>query len=343
MNPSPGICLLAVCSMLLVRPSSAWSTPGGTFVAPSKSQRAMSQLPRRSGTSNGYGIGRAGSRRSSSTSTTTHLSMVFERMSEDCIVSLVTAQKESRKLGLKEVTNEVMLAGIVDRPEKAKATLMQYGITWRKVTATLKEMYPITDTAGFNFFQSQTTNAEDLPFSRNLKSTMISASKLADQQSSETIHSEHVLMALLEYSPLNESAAEPDLEKEIIECGALAVIMNSDGVDDDFTAIGFCQALQGNIKKAAEEDDNELVAAGGGSSGSKTPTLQECGVDLTQQARAGQLDPVYGRDDEIRSCLRTLVRRRKNNPCLIGGTLLFIVVWIYVCVLLLAYEYMYHL
>jgi ATP-dependent Clp protease ATP-binding subunit ClpC len=46
--------------------------------------------------------------------------------------------------------------------------------------------------------------------------------------------------------------------------------------------------------------------------------LSECGTDLTQLAADGLLDPVYGRDAEIRSCLRTLIRRRKNNVCLVG-------------------------
>ena len=227
---------------------------------------------------------------------------------------------------MKEVTNEVMLAGIVDRPERAKSTLAQYGITWRRVSATLRQMYP-ADTQGFSFFQSQTTSAEDLPFSRKLKTTMVEASKLADFMSSKTLHSHHVLLALLEYNVDADAAAEPDLKNQVIPCGALAVILNTDSVSDDFTALQFCRTLLQSIK---EQDDNDndaankdqLVTAGGaGSSSSKTPTLSECGVDLTQQARAGQLDPVYGRDDEIRSCLRTLVRRRKNNPCLIGGTL----------------------
>jgi len=39
---------------------------------------------------------------------------------------------------------------------------------------------------------------------------------------------------------------------------------------------------------------------------------------LTEQARENKLDRVYGRDEEIRMSIRTLVRRRKNNPCLIG-------------------------
>lgn len=39
---------------------------------------------------------------------------------------------------------------------------------------------------------------------------------------------------------------------------------------------------------------------------------------MTEAAVQGELDEVSGRDDEIRSCVRTLIRRRKNNPCLMG-------------------------
>ena len=46
--------------------------------------------------------------------------------------------------------------------------------------------------------------------------------------------------------------------------------------------------------------------------------LERYGRDLTAEARAGGLDPVIGRDDEIRRVIRVLARRRKNNPVLIG-------------------------
>ena len=46
--------------------------------------------------------------------------------------------------------------------------------------------------------------------------------------------------------------------------------------------------------------------------------LQNFGLDLTEQARQGKIDPVIGRDDEIRDCIRILSRRKKNNPVLIG-------------------------
>ena len=68
-------------------------------------------------------------------------------------------------------------------------------------------------------------------------------------------------------------------------------------------------------------------AAGGGRSGAasakednsgRNKTLKEFTRDLTADARAGRLDPVIGRDEEIQRVIQILSRRTKNNPCLIG-------------------------
>ncbi|CAM6102774.1 unnamed protein product [Calypogeia fissa] len=50
----------------------------------------------------------------------------------------------------------------------------------------------------------------------------------------------------------------------------------------------------------------------------KYEALEKYGIDLTEMARQGKLDPVIGRDDEIRRCIQILSRRTKNNPVLIG-------------------------
>ncbi len=58
---------------------------------------------------------------------------------------------------------------------------------------------------------------------------------------------------------------------------------------------------------------------GGPAGGSgKTPTLEQYGVDLTELARRGEIDPVIGRADEIEQTIEILSRRTKNNPVLIG-------------------------
>ncbi|WP_432277453.1 ATP-dependent Clp protease ATP-binding subunit [Kitasatospora brasiliensis] len=58
--------------------------------------------------------------------------------------------------------------------------------------------------------------------------------------------------------------------------------------------------------------------SGAGAHPSETPTLDEYGRDLTEQARSGRLDPVVGRAEEIEQTVEILSRRTKNNPVLIG-------------------------
>src|SRR6266566_7070539 len=62
----------------------------------------------------------------------------------------------------------------------------------------------------------------------------------------------------------------------------------------------------------------ETAGAGAKSGSSKTPTLDQLGVNLTAMAKAGQLDPVIGREKEIERVIQILSRRTKNNPALIG-------------------------
>ncbi|WP_041393902.1 type VI secretion system ATPase TssH [Photobacterium profundum] len=54
------------------------------------------------------------------------------------------------------------------------------------------------------------------------------------------------------------------------------------------------------------------------SAGSQTPALSQFTIDLTEQARNGDIDPIVGRDDEIRQMIDILSRRRQNNPILTG-------------------------
>ena len=61
----------------------------------------------------------------------------------------------------------------------------------------------------------------------------------------------------------------------------------------------------------------ETQSAGGGRGGD-TPTLEQYGMDLTEMARRGEIDPVIGRAGEIEQAVEVLSRRTKNNPVLIG-------------------------
>jgi ATP-dependent Clp protease ATP-binding subunit ClpB len=79
---------------------------------------------------------------------------------------------------------------------------------------------------------------------------------------------------------------------------------------------------QAGLTKAAVEEAVRSVRGGrkveGKSAEGNYEALKKYGVDLVEAAAAGKLDPVIGRDEEIRRVIRILSRRTKNNPCLVG-------------------------
>src|SRR6267142_231586 len=79
---------------------------------------------------------------------------------------------------------------------------------------------------------------------------------------------------------------------------------------------------QAGVTKAALEKAVDEVRGGetvqGQADESQRQALSKYTLDLTERARQGKLDPVIGRDDEIRRCIQILQRRTKNNPVLIG-------------------------
>ena len=99
--------------------------------------------------------------------------------------------------------------------------------------------------------------------------------------------------------------------------------INTDTLVDEFNAI-----VSGSPEDAQQaHDGSELAgaAAPGEASGAMQPAqmgkqqgLQQYSVDLTERARKGELDPIVGRDDEIRQIIDILMRRRQNNPILTG-------------------------
>ncbi|MBO2449653.1 ATP-dependent Clp protease ATP-binding subunit [Actinomadura barringtoniae] len=72
------------------------------------------------------------------------------------------------------------------------------------------------------------------------------------------------------------------------------------------------------IQDAVLNQPDQTGSAQGRQGNPDTPTLNEYGRDLTEEARQGALDPVVGREDVIEQAIEVLSRRTKNNPCLIG-------------------------
>lgn len=88
--------------------------------------------------------------------------------------------------------------------------------------------------------------------------------------------------------------------------------INDLGVDEQSLLEDLIQSINSG------ENDNQPNSKSNKKGKSKTPTLDEFGKDLTEQAKKGKIDPVIGRDNEIQRVIQILSRRSKNNPCLIG-------------------------
>ncbi|OIR03717.1 chaperone protein ClpB [mine drainage metagenome] len=111
----------------------------------------------------------------------------------------------------------------------------------------------------------------------------------AKQLTDEFVSVEHLFLALLE-------VAKPE---------ALRKLFKSFGLDRD-AALRVLREVRGAQRVTSDNPETTYDA------------LKKYGVDLVEQARKGKLDPVIGRDEEIRRAIRILSRKTKNNPVLIG-------------------------
>lgn len=124
-------------------------------------------------------------------------------------------------------------------------------------------------------------------FSRDIESILAIASKKAEQLGDEYVSAEIVLLALLEVNSEVRTLAD---ELGLSEKGILELL----------------KELRGNQTVTSEEPENTFEA------------LDKYGRDVTEMAINDKLDPVIGRDEEIRRVIQILSRRTKNNPVLIG-------------------------
>ena len=127
------------------------------------------------------------------------------------------------------------------------------------------------------------------------------------EQNATRIRSGHLLWALL---------ADDNLARRAREASGQLLKINPDLLKRDFAAI---------TANSAEAAEAAPAAASGEAAGDGAPmaprgtgALDQFTTDLTAQARAGKIDPILGRDTEIRQIIDILTRRRQNNPILTG-------------------------
>ncbi len=130
--------------------------------------------------------------------------------------------------------------------------------------------------------------AEQVYTSQDLAKTLARAEVVMREMKDEYVSVEHILLALID-------TARGDVKELFTQYN-----IKRDGVLDALMKV------RGNRKVTGDNPEDSYDA------------LQKYGTDLVQRARAQKLDPVIGRDEEIRNVIRILSRKTKNNPCLIG-------------------------
>ena len=147
-------------------------------------------------------------------------------------------------------------------------------------------------------------------------------------------HLERIIEAELSHLPKVAGGAQPQPDQELIKVFEIATsesgTMKDDFVSTDHLLIALSKSPSKaqNVLKLAAVTEKELLAGLQAVRGSSRVTdqspeekfqaLEKYGIDLVQRASQGKLDPVIGRDSEIRRVIQVLSRRTKNNPVLIG-------------------------
>ena len=114
------------------------------------------------------------------------------------------------------------------------------------------------------------------------------------------------------------------LKSRSLRSELLGISKQFDAIKIDTLVDDFDKITSGSPEDRLGASDGTDLASGGGEGGEaggplgKGEALAKFTVDLTEQARNGELDPIVGRDEEIRQIVDILMRRRQNNPILIG-------------------------
>jgi ATP-dependent Clp protease ATP-binding subunit ClpB len=178
------------------------------------------------------------------------------------------------------IENVHLLSALLGDPESGTASLLaQAGVAVQRLQAELERQLKALPTV---------QGAEgNIQIGRELQAALARTDKEAGQRGDDFIASELYLLALADdKSEVGRALREAGLQRKALEAAIASV-------------------RGGAAVTGADDEDNRQA-------------LKKYTLDLTARAREGKLDPVIGRDDEIRRTIQILQRRTKNNPVLIG-------------------------
>ena len=208
--------------------------------------------------------------------------MAYEKFTTKAQEALRDAQSLAHERSHQELDGEHLLLALARQADSLIPSVLQrLGVALPKFTGDLEN-------ALARRVKVQGTSSVDLFLSPALKQSLDSATAEAGKLKDDYVSTEHLLLGLI-----NEGGS------------TLGKIFKAHGLKRDAVLKALVE-LRGNQRVTDPEPEGKFQA------------LEKYGKDLTALARAGKIDPVIGRDDEIRRVMQILTRRTKNNPVLIG-------------------------
>jgi ATP-dependent Clp protease ATP-binding subunit ClpC len=206
----------------------------------------------------------------------------FEKFSERARRVLSLAQEEAQRFNHNYIGTEHILLGLVRETE---------GVAARVLSSLSVDLSKVRSAVEFIIGRGEKPAQGEIGLTPRAKKVVELAVDEARRMNHTYIGTEHLLIGLLR---------------------------EGEGV-----AAGVLESLGVTLDKVRAETHRILShTSGTGSQGSrstsKTPTLDQLGIDLTVAAKADKLDPVIGREKEIERMIQILSRRTKNNPVLVG-------------------------
>lgn len=207
--------------------------------------------------------------------------MNFQHFTHKTQEALQHAQESAQLRGHQGVTPAHVLLALLDQPEGVLAPLVE------KAGANAQALNRDIE-ASLKKLPRITGSGASMYVTPELADLFEAARREAKAMADEYVSGEHLLLAALD-------GGGPEVVK----------ILRAAGLDRE-AALAALKDIRGSQRVTDQDAESRYQA------------LERFAVDLTAQARAGKLDPVVGRDEEIRRVMQVLSRRSKNNPVLIG-------------------------
>jgi ATP-dependent Clp protease ATP-binding subunit ClpB len=206
--------------------------------------------------------------------------MQMERLTIKSQEALQEAQRLAREYSHQEIDGEHLALALVSQTDRLIPDLLE------RIGVPVAQLKP--DLEAELARRHKVQGAGDAYAGSDLKKALEAAQSEATKLKDDYVSTEHLLLGLL-------AAGGPSLEKIFAKHG-----LKRDAV------LRVLAELRGNQRVTDENPEAKFQA------------LDKYGRDLTALARQGKIDPVIGRDEEIRRVMQVLTRRTKNNPVLIG-------------------------